>query len=139
VDDRDQSLRIVDLAREHFPHLALVARARDVPHWNALRDRGVLHVERELFESSLRSGRTVLEVLGLQPHEARRQAMRFRRHNIELFEKMYPHHRDRAKFIAGVKEGRQQLEEQMARERGENEERRLRDEDRRPGWDDRTG
>lgn len=135
VDDREQSLRIVDLAREHFPHLELVVRARDVSHWNALRDRGVLRVERELFESSLRSGRTVLEVLGLTPHEARRQAMRFRRHNLGLFEKMYPYHRDRARMIAVVKEGRQQLEEQMASERAENEARRKRGEERTPGWD----
>ncbi|MBV2161553.1 monovalent cation:proton antiporter-2 (CPA2) family protein, partial [Achromobacter denitrificans] len=60
VDDKEQSLRIVDLAREHFPGLELVARARDVPHCNALSDRGVLRVERELLEASLRSGRTVL-------------------------------------------------------------------------------
>ncbi|HEX2543802.1 MAG TPA: glutathione-regulated potassium-efflux system protein KefC [Ramlibacter sp.] len=135
VDDKEQSLKVVDLAREHFPHLELVVRARDVPHWNALRDRGIVRVERELFESSLRSGRTVLEVLGLTPHEARRHAMRFRRHNVELFEKMYPHHRDRARLIAVVKEGRQQLEEQMARERAENEARRKRGEERTPGWD----
>ena len=82
VDDTAQSLKIVDLAREHFPQLELVARARDVTHWNELRDRGVMRVERELFESSLRSGRTVLEVLGFTPHEARAQAMRFRRHNL---------------------------------------------------------
>jgi len=75
VDDKEQSLRIVDLVREHFPQLELVARARDVPHWNALRDRGVMRVERELFESSLRSGRTVLELLGRAPHEGRRLAM----------------------------------------------------------------
>lgn len=136
VDDVEQSLRIVDLAREHFPQLALVARARDVTHWNALRDRGVARVEREVFESSLRSGRTVLEVLGYAPYEARRQAMRFRRHNLALFEQMYPHHRDRAKMIAVVKAGRQQLEEQMARERAENQERRRRGEERTPGWDD---
>jgi glutathione-regulated potassium-efflux system ancillary protein KefC len=135
VDDKEQSLRIVDLVREHFPHLELVARARDVTHWNALRDREVTRVEREVFESSLRSGRTVLEVLGKTPYQARRQAMRFRRHNLELFEKMYPFHRDRAKMIAVVKEGRQQLEQQMARERAENEDRRKRGEDRRPGWD----
>jgi glutathione-regulated potassium-efflux system ancillary protein KefC len=135
VDDREQSLRIIDLAREHFPHLELVVRARDVPHWNALRDRGVMRVEREVFESSLRSGRTVLEVLGMTPHEARQQAMRFRRHNLELFEKMYPFHRDRARMIAVVKEGRQQLEEQLARERAENEARRRKGEDRMPGWD----
>jgi glutathione-regulated potassium-efflux system ancillary protein KefC len=106
-----------------------------VAHWNALRDRGVLRVERELFESSLRSGRTVLEVLGTPPHEARRHAMRFRRHNLELFERMYPHYRDRGKLIAVVKEGRQQLEEQMARERAESAERRRRGELQLPGWD----
>jgi glutathione-regulated potassium-efflux system ancillary protein KefC len=136
VDDKEQSLRIVDLALEHFPHLELVARARDVPHWNALRDRGVMRVERELFESSLRSGRTVLEVLGQSPHEARRQAMRFRRHNLELFEKLHPHYRDRARMIAVVKEGRQQLEEQMARERAENQARHKRGDERLPGWDE---
>lgn len=135
VDDREQSLRIVDLAREHFPHLELVVRARDVPHWNELRDRGVQRVERELFESSLRSGRTVLEVLGMGPHEARQHALRFRRHNLELFEKMYPLHRDRARMIATVKQGRRQFEEQMARERAERAERRRRGEERTPGWD----
>ena len=137
VDDKEQSLRIVELARQHFPHLQLVARARDVTHWNALRDRGVTLVEREVFESSLRSGRTVLELLGLPPHEARRQAMRFRRHNLALFEKMYPHHRDRARMIAVVKEGRQQLEEQMARERAEREEERGRTGGPAGGWDGR--
>ena len=139
VDDMDQSLRIVDLAHEHFPHLQIVARARDVTHWNELRDRGVLRVDRELFESSLRSGRTVLELLGQSPHEARQHALRFRRHNLQLFEKMYPHHRDRERMIAVVKQGRRQLEEQMARERAENEERRQRGEERLPGWDPAPG
>lgn len=124
VDDTGQSLAIVELAREHFPHLELVARARDVTHWNELRDRGVMRVEREVFESSLRSARTVLEVLGFPPYEARAQAMRFRRHNLELFERMYPHHKDRAKVIAVIKQGRRQLEEQMAQERAEHEKRR---------------
>lgn len=141
VDDVEQSLDIVDLAREHFPQLELVARARDVTHWNKLRDRGVTRVERELFESSLRSARTVLEVLGYGPAEARRHAMRFRRHNIELFEKMYLHHDERSKLIAVVKEGRQQFEEQMAQERAERDRRYAQgDRDLRPpGWDRERG
>ena len=130
VDSVEQSLKIVDLAKAHFPHLQIVARARDVTHWNELRDRGVTRVERELFESSLRSGRTVLELLGQSPHEARQQALRFRQHNLALFEQMHPHHRDRAKVIAVVKRGRQQLLEQMAQERALQAERR-----RPPGWD----
>ncbi|MCY1166625.1 glutathione-regulated potassium-efflux system protein KefC [Polaromonas sp.] len=117
VDDVEQSIKIVDLVRENFPQLQIVARARDVTHWNALRDRGVTHVEREVFESSLRSARTVLELLGQPPHEARQTAMRFRQHNIELFERMYPHRKDRSKLIAVATQGRLQLEEQMAQER----------------------
>ena len=135
VDSPEQSLEIVDIAQAHFPNLQIVARARDVTHWNALRDRGVLHVERELFESSLRSARTVLELLGHTPHEARQHAMRFRQHNIELFEQMYVHHKDRAKLIAVARQGRQQLEEQMARERAERQARLARGEARAPGWD----
>jgi len=119
VDSMEQSLKIVDLAKEHFPNLEIVARARDVTHWNALRDRGVMRVEREVFESSLRSARTVLELLGQPPHEARQAAMRFRQHNLELFEQMYPHRKDRTRVIAVATQGRLQLEEQMAQERAQ--------------------
>ena len=117
VDDVEQSLAIVDLARQHFPQLELVARARDVTHWNQLRDRGVMRVERELFESSLVSGRSVLEMLGASPDAARFSADRFRRHNLALFEQMHPHYKDRAKLISVVVQGRLQFEEQLAQER----------------------
>ena len=124
VDDVEQSLEIVDLAQAHFPQLQIVARARDVTHWNQLRDRGVMLVERELFESSLRSARSVLELLGHEPHAARQTALRFRQHNLDLFEKLHPHYKDSSKLIAVIKQGRQQLEEQMAQERAEQTQRR---------------
>ncbi len=133
VDDIEQSLKIVDIAKEHFPQLEIVARARDVTHWNNLRDRGVMKVERELFESSLRSARSVLELLGQPPHEARQSAMRFRQHNIELFERMYPHRKDRSKLIAVAVQGRLQLEEQMAQEREQLAQRRP------ASWDKEAG
>ena len=117
VDDMEQSLKIVDLAKAHFPQLQIIARARDISHWTALRDRGVLRVERELFESSLRSARAVLELLGQPPDAAQQAAEQFRLHNLDLFERMYPHRNDREKFIAVAKQGRRQLEAQMAQER----------------------
>ncbi|MES2951439.1 MAG: glutathione-regulated potassium-efflux system protein KefC [Pseudomonadota bacterium] len=118
VDDVSQSLKVVDLAREHFPQLEIVARARDVTHWNQLRDRNVMLVQRELFESSLLSARSVLELLGQSPDAAQVTIQRFRQHNLELFEQLHPHYKDRAKLISVVKQGRLQLEEQMAQERG---------------------
>jgi len=121
VDDPEQSLKIVALARKHFPQLAVVARARDLTHWNALRDLGVTNVQRELFESSLLSARSVLELMGLPHAEAQDIMQRFRTHNIALADRMYPHHKDRAKMIAVAREGRNQLAEQMAKERQERQ------------------
>ncbi len=121
VDDVQQSLDIVDLVQAHFPAIDIVARARDVTHWNQLRERGVMRVERELFESSLRSARTVLELLGHNEEQALQTATRFRSHNLALFEQLHPHYKDQAKLIAVVKQGRQQLEQQMAQERAQRQ------------------
>ena len=65
----------------------------------------------------MRSARTVLELLGQPPETAQLAAQKFRVHNLELFERMYPHRNDREKFIAVAKQGRRQLEAQMAQER----------------------
>ena len=119
VDDVEQSLEIVDLARAHFPQLEIVARAREVTHWNKLRERGVMRVQRELFESSLLSAGSVLELLGHTAADAAASTQRFRQHNLALFEKLHPHFKDRAKMMAVAKEGRAQLEAQMAQERAE--------------------
>ena len=101
----------------------MVARARDLTHWHQLRDLGVQRVQRELFESSLHSAHTVLELMGLTAADASALTQRFRTHNIALSDRMYPHHNDRAKLVAVAREGRLQLAEQMARERQENRER----------------
>jgi glutathione-regulated potassium-efflux system ancillary protein KefC len=82
-----------------------------------------------MFESSLRSARSVLELMGFEPHAARQSAMRFRQHNLELFEKLHPHYKNQSQLIAVVKQGRQQLEEQMSQEREAQEQRRPH------GWD----
>ncbi|WP_046111602.1 glutathione-regulated potassium-efflux system protein KefC [Aquincola tertiaricarbonis] len=117
LDDVDQSLKLVDLVRQHFPKLTIVARARNVTHYYGLRDRGVTLIERETLDAALMSGRSALEAMGWQPHAARQRAMLFRRHNVALLERMVPHFRDEAKLIAITKQGRQQLMELWARER----------------------
>ena len=127
VDDIEQSLKIVDLVQKHFPQARIIARARNVNHMYQLLDRKVEHIEREVFESSLRSARSVLEVLGWPAHEARESAMRFRHRNIRIAHDTYPHYKNRAKLIAVAKAGRQQFEEQMASERAERQQRSGRD------------
>ena len=128
IDDVDKSLKVADMAREHFPQLTVVARARNVTHWYALRDRGVRHVERETLDASLMTARSVLEAMGWQPHRARTLALHFRRHSLEQLERAWPHHKDEAKLVSMARAGRQQLEELFAQERAAREAR------RREGW-----
>jgi glutathione-regulated potassium-efflux system ancillary protein KefC len=126
IDDVEQSLKVVDMAKEHFPHLHIVARARNVTHYYGLRERGVTLIERETLDSALMSGRSVLELLGWQPHQARNLALRFRKHSIELLEEMRLHQENEDQLIAVAKQGRQQLEQLWAKEREEAQARKLR-------------
>ena len=123
IDDVAQSLALVDMAREHFPQLTLVARARNVQHWYQLHDRGVRLIERETFDSALMSARSVLEAMGFERHQARNLALRFRRHNLEQLDESAPHFRDESKLIALSKIGREQMERFMAEERGRKDSR----------------
>jgi len=119
VDDVEQSLAIVDLAREHFPQATLVARARNVTHWYSLHERGVQHIERETLDSALMSGRSVLELMGMERHTARNAALRFRQHSVEMLHQMAPHQGDEKRLIAVATQGRRELEALWSREREE--------------------
>ncbi len=121
IDGVEQSLQVVDMLREHFPQATLVARARNATHWYGLKEREVQHVERETFDAALLSGRTVLELMGWQPHSARQQALRFKQHTLELMAQMAPYRKDEKQLIALSKLGRQQLEELWSRERAERD------------------
>lgn len=117
VDGIEPSLELVDIARENFPNLTIVARARNVQHWYQLNERGVRFIERETLDAALMSGRSVLEVMGLEPHRARTLAMRFRRHSVQQLHELAPHFRDESKLISLARAGRQQLEQLFAQER----------------------
>ena len=123
IDDVEQSVEVAKLVREHFPGLTIVARARNVGHYYRLSALGVTLIERETLDAALMSGRSVLELMGWERHAARTQALRFRRHSIELMQRMAPHSGDEKRLIALAKEGRQQLEAQWAQERAQNQRR----------------
>ncbi|MGU3414365.1 glutathione-regulated potassium-efflux system protein KefC [Enterobacteriaceae bacterium C34A] len=88
IDDPKTNLELTELAKEHFPHLRIIARARDIDHYIQLRQAGIEAPERETFEGALKSGRMALEALGLGAYEARERADVFRRFNVRMVEEM---------------------------------------------------
>jgi glutathione-regulated potassium-efflux system ancillary protein KefC len=117
IDDPETSVRLVDAVRENFPKLTVVARARNVGHWQQLRSRGLTVVERETFESALLVGRKALELLGVRPYEARERADKFRKHNVGSLEQALPLWADEAERTNLARSARQQLEQQMDADR----------------------
>jgi glutathione-regulated potassium-efflux system ancillary protein KefC len=107
---------LAEIAQEHFPHLRIVARARNVSHYIKLRQLKVRHIERETFESALRIGRRALEHMGTAPYEARERADRFRLHNVQALEELLPVFGDEARRLSLAKQGRAQLEAQFSQD-----------------------
>lgn len=118
VDDKDAAMTIVERARQAYPHLQVLARAYDVSHYYELRKIGAHVAQREVYESSLRLGRHVLEVLGVGAYEAKEMADGFRLANerqVDAFARM----REKAEFkdyIQAVRTSREELERQLREE-----------------------
>jgi glutathione-regulated potassium-efflux system ancillary protein KefC len=123
IDDIDDSLALVETVRRDYPGLPIFARARNVTHYYQLMDLGVTMIERETYESALKLGRTVLtEGLGQSAYRTRNAANRFRRHNKQSLEAVYPYYKDRETFVSLSKQAREELEEMIARDRRAAEE-----------------
>jgi glutathione-regulated potassium-efflux system ancillary protein KefC len=117
VDDVESSLKLVQNVRETFPHLRLVARARNVGHWQQLRALGVEIVERETFEAAVMLGRRTLQLLGVGAYDAKERADVFRRHNVSSMEAIFPHWQDVEARTKMAISSRDQLERQMEQDR----------------------
>lgn len=121
IDDQESSVKLVETVRENFPKLAIVARARNVGHWQRLRSLGVQVVERETFEAAITIGRHALEALGVRPFEAKERADVFRRHNVRAMEAILPHWQDVEARTKMAISSRDQLERQMENDRRTSE------------------
>ncbi len=77
LDDHSAAKRLVTYARKNRPDLHIVARAHDRTDVYALYQAGADDIVRELFDSSLRAGRYVLENMGLSEFEANEAEMAF--------------------------------------------------------------
>lgn len=81
LDDPVAAERLVTYARRLRPDLHIVARSHDRTHTYRLYQAGANDIVRELFDSSLRAGRYVLENIGLTDFEAAEAEKLFYKHD----------------------------------------------------------
>ena len=89
IDEMKASLETVRTVQRHFPHLVIVARARNRQHAYELKAMGVDHLFRETFASSVELTREVLVQLGLPFSEALRTMEIFRALDEKLLDESY--------------------------------------------------
>ena len=109
LDDMDEGLRLIDIARRHFPHLVILARARNRHHAHLLMDRGVQGIVRETFFSSLRLAEMLLDRLGIPPDAVRRAIEIFRALDERTLEETQAIAHDEGKLIQSAQEAADEL------------------------------
>ena len=116
LDDPVAAERLVTYARRVRPDIHIVARSRDRTHTYRLYQAGANDIVRELFDSSLRAGRYVLENIGLTEYEANAAETLFYQHDrytvkelAGLWDPNIPSAQNEA-YIARAKELEKELE-----------------------------
>ncbi len=110
LSDMEESLRVVEMARRHFPNLTLFVRARNRWHVHQLMDRGVTNSVRETFDSSLRLTAGVLRALGLNEEEVTRSIDTFRDHDERTLIRQHEVHQDEGRLIQTVVQAAEELQ-----------------------------
>jgi glutathione-regulated potassium-efflux system protein KefB len=111
TDDPEANIRTARLVRRQYPHLKIVARARNRQHAFRLMDIGIEEPVRETFYSSLEMTRHVLQSLDMAPEVVDSRIARFRKHDEQVLRAQYLVYDDDAALIQSSKEALHDLQQ----------------------------
>ena len=109
TDDPQVSIQTAELVRRLYPHIKIIARARNRQHVHRLLDLGAIPI-RETFHSSLEMSRQALLGLGLSDEQAAARIRRFQRHDEDVLAVQHRVYDDAAAVIQTAREARAELE-----------------------------
>ena len=108
-DNMEEVLRTVEVAKRAFPHLKILARARNRNHAHLLIDRGVDGFVRDTFHSSLRLAELSLAALGVADDAAARAVALFRDHDERQLMAAHAIYRDEQQLIQTTQQAMDEL------------------------------
>ncbi|AOE83995.1 monovalent cation:proton antiporter-2 (CPA2) family protein [Pseudomonas sp. TCU-HL1] len=109
TDDPDTNLKTAERVKHLYPHIKIIARARNRQHVHRLLDLGAVPV-RETFHSALEMSRQALLGMGLDEDRANARIRRFQRHDEEVLAAQHRVYNDDAAMIQTAREARTELE-----------------------------
>lgn len=109
LDDMDASIKTAQMVKRKFPHLLIVARARNRHHVHLLIALGVEEIIRETFLSSLALTEMTLDALGVPPEQAQRVVALFKDHDEQVLHQTYAYAHDESRMIQTTQEAAEEL------------------------------
>jgi voltage-gated potassium channel Kch len=109
MDNMEDVLRTVDVAKRNFPNLMILARARNRRHAHLLMDRDVDGLVRDTFHSSLKLAELALTSLGIDPQDAERAVSLFRDHDERNLAATHAIYRNEQQLIQNVQQAAEEL------------------------------
>ncbi len=110
LDDVEQSIVTAKYIRQSYPHIKLIARARDRTHHYRLREAGVELIWRETYFASLGMAHASLLALGFDEAMARESIDVFRKYDEDLLERQVAVYNDESKIIESARAAMVELE-----------------------------
>lgn len=104
VDDTEDSMNIARHVRMHYPHLPILARARDRHHVHLLRDLGVKYIWRETYHSALAMAEHMLVELGQSVEHAKQNVQFFQDYDQGLLQRQQGIYADPQKMMESNRE-----------------------------------
>ncbi|MCE4056896.1 monovalent cation:proton antiporter-2 (CPA2) family protein [Pseudomonas sp. Au-Pse12] len=108
TDDPETNIKTAEQVHRLYPHLKIIARARNRQHVHRLVDLGAQAV-RETYYSSLEMSRRTLVGLGLSQAQADSRIQRFTQHDEQLLAAQHAVYDDAAKVLQSAQEARGEL------------------------------
>ena len=110
IDDRAKAVNMIQIARNQFPGLKILARAYDRTHAYELIYAGADFITRETFGSALAMGEEALKMLGQSDNRAKRLVESFDQHDSEGLLKLADVWGDDHEYGIRIRENLEELE-----------------------------
>jgi glutathione-regulated potassium-efflux system ancillary protein KefC/glutathione-regulated potassium-efflux system protein KefB len=111
IDEVEASMRTAEAVMRHFPHLTIIARARNRRHAHKLMDVGVKLIFRETLLSSLAMSQAVLGALGFSQQDSDKVAVSFKDRDERLLLEQHAFHDSEERLIQSARDTAAELDE----------------------------
>ncbi|MDX5338358.1 MAG: monovalent cation:proton antiporter-2 (CPA2) family protein [Cyclobacteriaceae bacterium] len=109
INSEETNKKLIEVCREHFPHLEVMIRAKNRYDAYEYMEMGVESIYREHLDTSIRMGEDALKKLGFRAYTVHRLAAQFKKYDEDALKILAQYKNDQEAYISKVKK---QIEQQ---------------------------